>query len=341
MAVFSRIVIGVTLASALIASVAGSPSGSPGSDLKVRHAQHARRGRHGKRTQCAAKTIAADAASTAVQVAAASSSTAPTTTKSVVKTTTKSTAAAAATTTKAATTSSSGVKAGLSWTDISISQSGWLDGASWCYNWGTGPCSKQGLENIPMFWGTKTISAWQSDVMGKSWGHILGMNEPNIASQSNLSPQAAASLWMQYIEPVTGKKGSPAVTTGSDGLTWMKQFMAACDKCTIDFMVVHHYTIDPDSAISFITEFHTQWPDMEIWITEIGCMDYSGKGVYCDQGTADNMMEKVQSWVNTTPWITHWAWYLPAKTTNIDYSNLMMNGDGSPTTFGKKFLGQA
>jgi hypothetical protein len=56
--------------------------------------------------------------------------------------------------------------------------------------------------------------------------HLLGFNEPDIASQSNLSPQAAAAAWKTYMQPFAGKAKlvSPAITNGpppSMGTGWM------------------------------------------------------------------------------------------------------------------------
>jgi hypothetical protein len=70
-------------------------------------------------------------------------------------------------------------------------------------------------------------------------------NEPDLGSQSNLSPTEAASLWKQYIQPLASRGvrlGSPSVTNGqppSMGTGWLSDFIKACSGCTIDFISIH------------------------------------------------------------------------------------------------------
>lgn len=73
-------------------------------------------------------------------------------------------------------------------------------------------------------------------------------NEPDLDTQSNISPQDAAKAWQTYIQPLAGsaKLVSPAVTNGVKaasgapmGVAWLKEFVAACDGCTIDAFAVN------------------------------------------------------------------------------------------------------
>ena len=58
-------------------------------------------------------------------------------------------------------------------------------------------------------------NAWAAINAGAT--HILGFNEPDLSTQSNLSPSAAAAAWKYWIQPFAGagvKLVSPAVTNG-------------------------------------------------------------------------------------------------------------------------------
>lgn len=96
------------------------------------------------------------------------------------------------------------------------------------YNWftqspaGRGRKLPDGVDYSPMLWGAKMVGNWRNDVeaaIHAGSDFVLGMNEPDLGSQSNMSPRAAAALWRSQIEPVLRKNPhvkscSPAVTNG-------------------------------------------------------------------------------------------------------------------------------
>ncbi|KAF2487345.1 hypothetical protein BDY17DRAFT_288777 [Neohortaea acidophila] len=89
--------------------------------------------------------------------------------------------------------------------------------------------------------------------------YLFSFNEPDIASQANLSPEAAAAGWKQYMEPFAGKAKlvAPAVSnsaTPGQGLSWLSAFMAACDGCTFSAVNQHWY----DSTSNDISYFQQQ-----------------------------------------------------------------------------------
>lgn len=54
----------------------------------------------------------------------------------------------------------------------------------------------------------------------------------------------AVSAWKQYMEPQKSLKdkmylGSPAVTNGPNGLSYLSSFINACTGCNIDFVNIH------------------------------------------------------------------------------------------------------
>lgn len=67
-------------------------------------------------------------------------------------------------------------------------------------------------------------------------------NEPDFTQESNIDPEDAAQLWIQYIQPLRAlgiRLGGPAVT--ATGLPWLQAFFAACTNCTVDFLPLHWY----------------------------------------------------------------------------------------------------
>lgn len=80
--------------------------------------------------------------------------------------------------------------------------------------------------------------------------HLLGMNEPDLATQSNINVTEAVRLWKLYMEPYAGqmKLVSPAVTNGAYaqdgspmGVNWMSQFLGNCTGCHISAIGMHWY----------------------------------------------------------------------------------------------------
>lgn len=97
-------------------------------------------------------------------------------------------------------------------------------------------------------WGPGSTPNWpQNAQAGINNGatHLLGMNEPDLDSQSNITPSAAATIWKTNMEPFFGKAKlvSPAITNGGApmGVEWMKEFMGNCTGCHIDAVAMHWY----------------------------------------------------------------------------------------------------
>jgi hypothetical protein len=100
----------------------------------------------------------------------------------------------------------------------------------------------------PMLWGTASdhTNGWTTNAnaaIAAGATHILGFNEPDLNSQSNLTPSAAAAAWKTYIQGYAGKAKlvTPAITNGappSMGTGWLDSFMSACSGCTFDAIAV-------------------------------------------------------------------------------------------------------
>ena len=107
---------------------------------------------------------------------------------------------------------------------------------------------------------------------------IISFNEPDLSSQSNISPAAAAAAWKTYMEPFYGKATlvSPAITNGGApmGTAWMDSFIAACTGCHIDKIAMHIYDSATNVAYyqSYITSVGTRY-GRPVMVTEV-CMIY-------------------------------------------------------------------
>lgn len=134
------------------------------------------------------------------------------------------------------------------------------------------------LEFVPMMWGPPQINDWNANINSTIQrlhvSHVLGFNEPQEPSQSNLSPADGASLWKQYVEPLKAQGlylGSPAPSSAPSGKTWLLQWLDACGGgCTVDFIALHWYDINSTAFIQYLQDFHDTF-QRPIWVTEWAC----------------------------------------------------------------------
>ncbi|BGP03725.1 hypothetical protein NBRC10513v2_007457 [Rhodotorula toruloides] len=121
---------------------------------------------------------------------------------------------------------------------------------SWAYNWGQTPDGtlNKGVEYVPMFWGPGGASTWSANAqkaISSGSTHLLGMNEPDLGSQSNLTIPQAVANWKANMSPFYGKAKlvSPAVTNGGYpmGVGYLQDFKGNCTQCwnEIDAVALH------------------------------------------------------------------------------------------------------
>lgn len=205
-------------------------------------------------------------------------------------------------------------KRGLAFNDESIFTSflGKL-AFGWSYNWAaTGPGS--GPEFVPMLWGTKVLGEWPGAIeqsLSAGAKNILGFNEPDHPGQANMSPQEAADMWKEHMNPYAGraKLGSPAVTSdqagGQKGLGWLRSFFDACGgQCTVDFLAIHWY--GPASNVEGFknhvreaVKFARGQGISDVWVTE-----FRGEG----EGELKFVAE-VLPWLDNEPGVARYAYF--------------------------------
>jgi hypothetical protein len=164
--------------------------------------------------------------------------------------------------------------------------------------------------------------------------HVLSFNEPDQCGGggSCMSLSDAISAHKQYIQPLAGslKIGSPAVTNGGDegkGLSFLSQFMAGCDGCQIDFVVVHWYSWDkPADFKSYMKGVHDTYKK-PVWITEFGVTE----------GDADKFLADVLPWLDSQDWIERYAWHMAAPTSGDGLKFLVDPSGNSLSSTGQVF----
>lgn len=206
---------------------------------------------------------------------------------------------------------SSGKKWGLAWPNGDsdyLTNFASLPNVGYIYTWSPyipTQASSLGLQGIPMLWGYNQISDFQNLVVEGYANWVLGMNEPNEPSQSNMSPADGANMWQTYINPLQYKGYkliSPACTNSQTGLDWYQQFFAACSGCHFDAIAFHAYTTDAQAVIDYATTLHNTY-NLPVWITEFADQNFSGSGGQASMDEVWGFAGTMTNFVNNTPWL--------------------------------------
>jgi len=141
--------------------------------------------------------------------------------------------------------------------------------AGWFYHWGT--TSAEDLtdaEFVPMKWNAKSLTdtRWQEILNINYSNHLLGFNEPDGATQANMTLDEMLLYWPKMME--SGMRlGSPA-PAGNTQLLY--DFIDKCDELNyrVDFVAIHDY--GEGTALSFYNKckaVHDR-TGRPIWVTE-------------------------------------------------------------------------
>jgi len=172
---------------------------------------------------------------------------------------------------------------------------------------------------------------------------VLGMNEPNEPSQSNLTPQQGVDMWMQYIVPLKALGYyliSPACTDDDAGLTWYQQFFELCaGNCLVDAIAFHAYSTNASDLITYANTLHDTY-NMDVWITEFADQNYSGTG---GQATMDQVWDfagEVVSFIQENSWVKGFPFGIMDDLQGVNTDNSLLTSDGQPTSLGYYYLDQ-
>jgi hypothetical protein len=222
-------------------------------------------------------------------------------------------------------------------------------GISWWYNWSTSPekgvagtFQQTGVEFVPMVWGQQggpPDPATIEKQIPKGAKYILGFNEPNFASQANITAAQAAALWpriMQIAKDLNLKIGSPApnycagACNDTDPIHYLDTFFAACTGCQVDFIAAHWYACTGDALTNYLSKLKKY--GKPIWLTEFSCMDagdHSAAGEQAYMKTALDILEN-------DPAIFRYSWFTGRFTNPSGIS--LLAGDGQLTDLGTQYV---
>jgi RNA polymerase sigma factor (sigma-70 family) len=220
-------------------------------------------------------------------------------------------------------------------------------GASWYYNWATTPngiAAPANVSYVPMIWGAADVTTANLDEVSKEGDILLGFNEPDNSSQSNMTVAQALSLWPRLM--ATGMTlGSPAVASGAATPGgWLDQFMAGAkaDGYRVNFIAVHWYGGDFQTAAavqqleSYLEAIWARY-HLPIWLTEFALTNFSGSTpVYPTDAQQAAFLTAATAMLDTLSYVQRYAWFsLP--TSSGSGTTGLFNPGPSVTPVGQAF----
>jgi Glycosyl hydrolase catalytic core len=232
------------------------------------------------------------------------------------------------------------------WSFNGVSQALTRSGASWYYTWSTSHqpiATPRGLHFVPMIWGPASVTAAALSQAKHQSRYLLGFNEPDMSSQSNMSVAEALRLWPRLMS--TGMQlGSPAVadaaaTPGS----WLALFMrgAKARGYRVNFITVHWYGGDfaTSQAVpelrSYLQAIHARY-HRPIWLTEFALIRFGSSVTFPSPARQAAFIASATSMLEHLSYVQRYAWFaLPAI--SADGSAGLFRSGAAPTAAGRAF----
>jgi hypothetical protein len=209
-------------------------------------------------------------------------------------------------------------------------------GASWYYNWGASPSgiTAPGVSFVPMIWGAANVTTATLDEVRRDGSVLLGFNEPDMSSQSNMSVQQALDLWPKLM--ATGMTlGSPAVSAGAATPgSWLDQFMQGAKSrgYRVNFITVHWYGGDfgTAAAVSELQEYLQAIYDryhLPVWVTEFALTNFSGATpTFPTQSQQAAFLTAAASMLAGLPYVQRYAWFALPVSSGSGTTGLFSSG---------------
>jgi hypothetical protein len=223
-------------------------------------------------------------------------------------------------------------------------------GVSWWYNWSPYPnasvpanyATQYGMQFEPMLWTFNgTVSGMQTH------GYILVLNEPNIVTQANVTPQHAAQMWPQF-EGLASQTGAdivgPAMTWGTmtgyeDPVAWLDAFYAAYEAANngrqprIDYLAFHWYDYGLSAQLDRLTKYGKPF-----WVTEFANWHSQNDGAEINTlAKQEAQMTDMVATCESRSDVFRYAWYTGRLSPDPHYTSLL-GATGQLTDLGKLYL---
>ncbi|OSS48992.1 hypothetical protein B5807_05457 [Epicoccum nigrum] len=179
----------------------------------------------------------------------------------------------------------SGSKRGLAYNDGDLCST-FGKSFGFAYNWAQTESKDVGAPFVPMMHKPQdsTAEAWLANVdtaVKAGTTAVMGFNEPDIAAQANMTPEAACAAWKEYMNPIASAHpdvtilGPSVSNSGSEnqGLQWLDTFHKVCPDAVVHASNIHFYDIYEEATIDRF-KAHVEKAAANygkpVWVTEFG-----------------------------------------------------------------------
>jgi len=191
-------------------------------------------------------------------------------------------------------------------------------GISWYYHWSTDPLPSINplTEFIPMIWGRGDYGTnFLANPANKKYKAILGYNEPDFTSQSNVTPDVAAADLVNFVNSGI-RVGSPATAIPINVSPWFSDYWTKIRARNLDVgFIAFHVYMDQANADSFLNLIDStyQMYGKPIWITEFGCAEWTNGTFSGNSETAKANVRAFMSIVlpelDKRAYVERYAWF--------------------------------
>lgn len=213
----------------------------------------------------------------------------------------------------------SGTKRGLAYNDGELCAS-FGSNFGFAYNWAQTESKDVGAPFIPMMHkvSDSTAEAWLANVdiavKGGSKA-VMGFNEPDIAAQANLTPEAACTAWKEYMNPIASSHPDvtilgPSVSNGQAplGLDWLSRFHDCCPDAIVHATNIHFYDIYDSATIDRFkaqVEKAASTYGKPVWITEFGLNPGSAS-----EEQAASFLKEAMAWCDSNENVQGYSYFM-------------------------------
>lgn len=156
-------------------------------------------------------------------------------------------------------------------------------------------------------------SLWPAQRKAGEHRHFLGLNEPDVGSQANLSVGDALEIWKQHVVPARSKfkfrLGAPAVSSAPEGRVWLREFFKELGeegKGKIAFLPVHWYGSDVGELEQYLKDVYAEF-GKPLWVTEYACVRMDGRKA--TPGEVEEFMKESLALLDGLDFVERYAWF--------------------------------
>lgn len=223
---------------------------------------------------------------------------------------------------------------------------------SWLYNWSPDPSlpPNSPFPFVPMVWnGSQCHVNSLTRVLDENREKcpqrvILGFNEPELHDQANMSPDEAANLWMDHMEPLRRsgiRVGSPGMSNAPQGMPWMRSFLSNIRSRggDVDFWCLHWYGETLGQFYDYIWSTHHQLDASKpVWITEWAPSNWD-EGRPLEKGYVEGFVRDACKYLDGLEWVERYCFFGAMNNTGtVGRHAAMLDNEGRLTEVGRIYM---